>query len=46
VGLVARLPLEIVISIVLDVATVVLLSTFLALRMRSDRGHIRSAATT
>ena len=37
---------EIVISIGLDVATVVLLATFLALRMRSDSRHIGSAATT
>ena len=37
---------EIVISIGLDVATVVLLATFLALRTRSDSRHIGSAATT
>jgi hypothetical protein len=37
---------EIVISIGLDVATVVLLAMFLALRMRSDARHIGSAATT
>ena len=37
---------EIVISIGLDVATVVLLAAFLALRMRSDPGHIGTAATT
>ena len=37
---------EIVISIGLDVATVVLLATFLGLRMRSDSRHIGSAATT
>jgi hypothetical protein len=37
---------EIVISIGLDVATVVLLAAFLALRMRSDSGHIGSAAPT
>src|SRR5204862_7500370 len=36
---------EIVISIGLDVAAVVLLATFLALRMRSDSRHIGSAAT-
>ena len=37
---------EVVISIGLDVATVVLLATFLALRMRSHSRHIGSAATT
>src|SRR3954454_24243909 len=37
---------EIVISIVLDVATVVLLATFLALRMRGDSRQIGSAVTT
>ena len=37
---------ETVISIGLDVATVVLLATFLALRMRSDSGQIGSAAPT